>query len=73
MGYFITAMSVNKFGDRREGKWAPSSKRGFQSEYKAEPSIDTFPHPHLPLLGAEETAFVVIVLKQRVVLSFFAE
>lgn len=73
MGYFITAMSVNKFGDRREGKWAPSSKRGFQSEYKAEPSIDTFPHPHLHLLGAEETAFVVIVLKQRVVLSFFAE
>lgn len=51
---FSTAVSVNKFGERREGRWAPCSKRGFLSKYKAEPSIDeseqdTFPHPILLL------------------------
>lgn len=64
--YFSTAMSVNNFGERREGKWVPCSKRGFQSEYKAEPSIDREWGRHLsssyPPLGAE-TAFVVTVLK----------
>lgn len=76
--YFSPAMSVKQFGERREGRWAPCSKRGFQAKYKAEPSIDREWTRHLsssypPPLGAEETSFVVIVLKQRVVLSFFAE
>lgn len=55
-------MSGDQFGERREGRWAPCSMGISSLNTKLSPALTeseqfTFPHPHLPLLGAQETVF----------------